>query len=94
MMLKALAAALLLASSAAVMAETYDPCISVSRQVAAVAHERDSGTRMVDLIKAAHFENDDDEELYLKLVALAYGNPDMSAATLEENTRQACEDEG
>lgn len=88
-MLKAIAAALLIATLPAT-AETYDPCVTVSRMMGEVVRERDSGARMVDLLRAGVFASDDEKEQYLSLLALAYGHPEWSAGVLQEAMLDAC----
>lgn len=90
-MFKASIAALLLAAPLVAIANANDPCIAEANQMDAVSLARDAGTPMQDVIKARTFETPDEYERYLRKVALAYGNPELSGEELGDAIYEACQ---
>ncbi|OCX15404.1 hypothetical protein BBI09_16685 [Stutzerimonas xanthomarina] len=85
-------AALLLVLSLPAAANPDDPCIVEARLMSDVGRARDAGERMQDLIVAnySRFHDADDYERYLRKVALAYGNPELSAEDMTDAIYGAC----
>jgi len=85
-------AALLLLLSLPAAANPNDPCIVEANLMDSVSRARDEGVRMQDLIRAADGQFDTEEELerYLRKIALAYGNPELSGEEMGDAIHDAC----
>jgi len=90
-MIRLFAAALLVLNLPAA-ANPNDPCIVEANLMNSVSRARDNGERMQDLIAAAEGRFDSEEELerYLRKIALAYGNPELSAEEMGDAIYSVC----
>lgn len=94
-MFKAIAIALLMTAAMPAAANPNDPCIAESRQVGSIAQARDHGVNMQALLKEnppEKFADAEEHEFYLRLMALAYGNPEWTEDDLKDAVYQACFD--
>lgn len=85
------AAALLLATTPPVLA-AVDICMYEGQDMADLARARDNGHNMLPLVREAEgkFADEGQHERFLRKMALAYGNPELSADELEQAVLQAC----
>ncbi len=90
-MLKTCVAAMLLVATLPALA-AVDICMYEGQDMADLARARDNGQNMLPLVREAEgkFADEGQHERFLRKMALAYGNPELSADELEQGVLQAC----
>lgn len=84
--------ALLFVISLPALANPDDPCIADARLMREVSTARDTNVSMQDLIARVQgrFDDSQDYERYLRKMAFAFGNPELSADAMADAIYRAC----